>query len=929
VPTPIAVLGFEQGTHAGIATGANQAKYFDYTNGTIGTAVKITTAAARTGTYGLELVASAGTAFGGYFNAGNNGILGASGTLVGHFWFKYPSLPGANATIFTAIGTAGGNDLVIRYVQSTGRVQAQIGGGTAQNGPVLSANTWYRIEFRLVLNANPHTLDWTVDGVAQTQATLAVASENLFKAGWGSDSGSQTFTLYVDDGILTLTSADHPLLEHKVVKLTPDTGGTTTQIGTANATGRMVTNSAIDATHNSANILAAVSELPPLLNGSSSGLGQRTSGTGNACSLPMTTYAIQAGEAVSGLRVVVCAWAANATAAANTLGIRAFNGTAETTLFAAAAYQGQNTTSPAWICKQYQGALTQTQLDALLVRVGYSGDISPLPGVHAVYAEVAVRAPVPPPDPTGDVVLIDSSSSGNTTNSSSKATAALVGGTTVDVVAVYISRWTTPAPDATKPDGFVHRAQVAADDQAVDVFLKRLDGPETGTYLFDWAAAGAKWNTAHAELYRGVDRDVDLTTLRLNSATGTGTSVPTTTLNTVPEGAALSWHIVNESGAGTKTYPSPWTKTEDNDVDGQGYQESVAADDYSASGATVSASSDSLIAVLLELPPETIAGGDITGTGAVTAPAATSAGAGAVTVTGSGSVSAPAAQASGTTAVLASGSGSVTAPAAQATGAGGPVATGAGSASAAASVVSGAGVAIITGTGATSAPAATTSGAGTTPVSGTGTVSAPASTTAGTGAVHVAGSGSVTSPAATVAGTGTVGDSPITGSGSVTAPAATSVGVGAVAVTGSGTSTASASSAAGGGGVVVTGSGQASAPPATVSGIGNIGAAPVTGSGNLTAPAASSVGAGTVRVDGSGSIVTPAAIINGSGAVFITGAGQVTAPAAVVSGEANDGEAPPEITVTTFTEGGPSSVVLDGRASTRVEPNTFSTLVEP
>jgi hypothetical protein len=65
-----------------------------------------------------------------------------------------------------------------------------------------------------------------------------------------------------------------------------------------------------------------------------------------------------------------------------------------------------------------------------------------------------------------------------------------------------------------------------------------------------------------------------------------------------------------------------------------------------------------------------------------------------------------------------------------------------------------------------------------------------------------------------------------------------------------------------------------------------------------------------------------------SGRRSVLGLGQVSfAFVAVAAGD--NGGPTPEITVTTFTEGGPSSVVLDGRASTRVEPNTFSTLVEP
>lgn len=390
--TLVALGGMEQGSHAGIATGANQAKYFDRIVGTAGTQVSVASGAARTGTYGLQINGTGANAHAGFQNAGNNGILGSSGTLVASFWFRFQTLPSNDFNIFIDIGTAGGNDVFIKYLNSTGTLQGVFGSAT-QLGPSISANTWYHVDLRAIHNANPHTLEWKVDGVDQTTVSLSVASENIFVAGFGNDAGgAQTGTVDIDDFAFSLTSGDYPLGKQKVVLLIPDTGGTAVQIGTANATGRMVTNSAIDATFNSANILAAISELPPLIGASATGVGQRTSGSGNAVGIPMTTYTLAGGETITGLRVVVCGWSGSATA--NNIGLRSFNGTTETILFAAADPNFDNsTTTPGWLCKMATAADfdTQAELDALVVRYGYSTDISPLPGAHAIYAEVAVK----------------------------------------------------------------------------------------------------------------------------------------------------------------------------------------------------------------------------------------------------------------------------------------------------------------------------------------------------------------------------------------------------------------------------------------------------------------------------------------------------------------------------------------------------------
>jgi len=135
----------------------------------------------------------------------------------------------------------------------------------------------------------------------------------------------------------------------------------------------------------------------------------------------MTSYTLQPGESITGSRVEVCSWAdIGAQTLANQLEVRAYNGTSETTLFAAGSYFGSNLASglgPAWICNMYSGITSQATLDALVIRLGYSPDNGPLPGAHAVYTEVAILI--------GDAADITMSDSGSAADSLSVVSGAI------------------------------------------------------------------------------------------------------------------------------------------------------------------------------------------------------------------------------------------------------------------------------------------------------------------------------------------------------------------------------------------------------------------------------------------------------------------------------------------------------------------------
>lgn len=330
--------------------------------------------------------------------------------------------------------------------------------------------------------------------------------------------------------------------------------------------------------------------------------------------------------------------------------------------------------------------------------------------------------------------------------------------------------------------------------------------------------------------WTGADQTAPIPTTASGSTTNTTVSVALTTAN---NGSAIVANLSVESdetpvtvsaGGGTLDRSAATGTAEFNDVTAGVAHEIVAtagADGFDFSWSTTERATWSAV----ELKEAT--GATITGSGGVTAPAATLSGSGTVTVSGSGGVMSTVATLAGSGAVTTAGSGGVTAP----------VAT-----------VSGSGVVSIAGSGGVSIPVATLSGTGTVTVAGAGGVSIPVATVSGSGTVAgvVSGSGNVTAPTAAIAGSGAVA---IAGSGGVTAPVATISGAGSVAG-------------------VIGGSGGVMPPMPTISGSGGI---LLSGSGSVSSPLASLSGIGLVTIMGSGGITAPIAALSGSGIVTDTG----------------------------------------------------------
>lgn len=137
-------------------------------------------------------------------------VLGASGIIVIRFYFRMDSaFPSAGIEIAT-IG-----NFRLGYDKTSGKFGCIF--GTAQTFPILSnvtiaLNQWYRFDFRLDTRANPHLLDWMIDGVAQPQGSNAVAATTNTNHYLGHTTGFTGFlTAHFDSVGMSYTASDYPI----------------------------------------------------------------------------------------------------------------------------------------------------------------------------------------------------------------------------------------------------------------------------------------------------------------------------------------------------------------------------------------------------------------------------------------------------------------------------------------------------------------------------------------------------------------------------------------------------------------------------------------------------------------------------------------------------------------------------------------------
>lgn len=211
MPTPYWLTGFENGIVSVSGGGL-----FSSVTGT----PAIVTTPVRTGARALEISASAAIV------RLRSKLLGTPTVGVFRVYVRFNTLPTADAKVLH-IPAATGTYPTLWFKNATGTWAARWADGDAfvDSGITVVANTWYRVDMKVDVSANPKLYNWQIDGAAQTQISKAGVATTLFALGFGTDI-AQTFTCYYDDAFISLTAADYPIGASEIKSLSPDADGT-------------------------------------------------------------------------------------------------------------------------------------------------------------------------------------------------------------------------------------------------------------------------------------------------------------------------------------------------------------------------------------------------------------------------------------------------------------------------------------------------------------------------------------------------------------------------------------------------------------------------------------------------------------------------------------------------------------------------------
>jgi hypothetical protein len=294
----------------------------------------------------------------------------AASVVVARFAVRLSALPSVSSNL---VYVDSATDLVFGYDQASQKFQLTQGASSALSASTVSAATWYVIDLRYDLRNNPILADWRVNGVAQTQVSRAAAATTATGFGLGSTVNASIYTANYDDIFVANAATAYPMGDGKVVRLIPD------GVGTHNTPGNFSNN---DGSAINANSWQRLDEIPL---GSGADWVRQTANSGTSYLEftfgDTTETCIREVSAVHAFH--------SATNAGNNGKASAFDGSTESVMFNG-NMGGTALQYTSVIATPASMPWSQTSLNGLLARVGYSTDANPNPYWDGIVLEAAV-----------------------------------------------------------------------------------------------------------------------------------------------------------------------------------------------------------------------------------------------------------------------------------------------------------------------------------------------------------------------------------------------------------------------------------------------------------------------------------------------------------------------------------------------------------
>jgi len=369
--TPINFTGFELGLSAYSTNGTGLVN-------TITGSPSISTTQKHSGSYAMRCNTTAATAYFQWTISTNR--------IVGRFWVYFTTKPGAAYSLLCSPAHLSGSLYpVIYYYPSTNKFGVGFNGAAYDQYSSGTVNTgqWYCIDYDCNVSINAFTIDWKVDGAAQTRATCAAGGTAYTATAHRLGACvAVTGDMYFDDMIYSYTSADYPILLNGVEGLRPGSDGT------HNAG----TNVIEDGDGNDIGVVTAYDHLneDPWVStaGGSALIKQVATGTGNYAEI---NFADTAQTNIIGVMGYL-QYSASGTSS-DEGGCIVRSNTTETTLWGNPTTRADYSESTSFykraLVSPDGGTWSLSVVNALRCRMGYSNDINPVPYWQAVMIEVA------------------------------------------------------------------------------------------------------------------------------------------------------------------------------------------------------------------------------------------------------------------------------------------------------------------------------------------------------------------------------------------------------------------------------------------------------------------------------------------------------------------------------------------------------------
>src|SRR5262245_21929200 len=324
------------------------------------------TATVRNGAYSLRI---ADTAAGSSVNALKT--FTAANVVVARFAVRLSALPGVNSNL-AYVDTAT-TDLVFGFDQATQKFQLTQGASSALSASTVNAATWYVIDLRYDMRANPILADWRINGVAQTQVSRAAAATTATGFGLGSTVNANIYTANYDDIFVANAATAYPLGDGNVIRLIPD------GVGTHNTPVNFSNN---DGTAINASSWQRLDEIP--LGSGSDWVRQTVTG---ATSYLEFTFGNTNETCISEVSAVLAFHSAGNPA--NSAKASAFDGSTESVVFNG-DMGGTALQYVSAIATPASAPWSQSTVNGLVARVGYATDTNPNPYWDGIVLEAAV-----------------------------------------------------------------------------------------------------------------------------------------------------------------------------------------------------------------------------------------------------------------------------------------------------------------------------------------------------------------------------------------------------------------------------------------------------------------------------------------------------------------------------------------------------------